>query len=179
MNGMINPFIPEKIRKLDGVAAISYGLSSYGYDLTLASKQFQTFCHIPGTVVDPKRFNFLNLVDLPLEADRLGQFFVTRHHSYSLGYTHEKLKIPSDITAIFIGKSTYARCGIIVNTTPGEAGWEGHLTLEISNASDADCRVYANEGICQALFFKGDPCEMPYGNGKYQGQRAGVTLAKV
>jgi dCTP deaminase len=177
--GMINPFVPEKIRKLDDIAAISYGLSSYGYDLTLAPQQFQTFCHIPGTVVDPKRFNPLNLVDLPLEVDRFGQFFVTRHHSYSLGYVHEKLKIPSDITVLFIGKSTYARCGIIVNTTPGEAGWEGHLTLEISNASDADCRVYANEGICQALFFRGEPCLKPYGDGKYQNQTAGVTLARM
>jgi dCTP deaminase len=100
-------------------------------------------------------------------------------HTYGLGVTVERLCIPANVTVVFIGKSTYARSGIIINTTPGEAGWEGNLTLEISNSSDSDCRIYANEGICQALFYEGEPCDQPYGDGKYQGQGSGVTLARV
>jgi len=177
--GMITPFVPEKIRKIDDIAAISFGASSYGYDLRLAPDQFKSFRHIPGTVINPKRFNPKNLEDDPLHTDEDGSFFIARHHSYSLAYVYDYLKIPEDITVLFIGKSTYARCGIIVNTTPAEAGWEGHLTLEISNSADADVRIYAMEGICQALFFRGEPCSKPYGQGKYQNQAAGVTLARV
>jgi dCTP deaminase len=177
--GMITPFVPEKIRKVDDIAAISFGASSYGYDLRLAPDQFKSFRHIPGTVINPKRFNSKNLEDDPLHTDEDGSFFIARHHSYSLAYVYDYLKIPEDITVLFIGKSTYARCGIIVNTTPAEAGWEGHLTLEISNSADADVRIYAMEGICQALFFRGEPCLKPYGQGKYQNQAAGVTLARV
>lgn len=177
--GMITPFVPEKIRKVDDIAAISFGASSYGYDLRLAPDQFKSFRHIPGTVINPKRFNPKNLEDDPLHTDEDGSFFIARHHSYSLAYVYDYLKIPEDITVLFIGKSTYARCGIIVNTTPAEAGWEGHLTLEISNSADADVRIYAMEGICQALFFRGEPCLKPYGQGKYQNQVAGVTLARV
>lgn len=187
--GMIEPFVPEKIRKVEAlhtegstipsIPAISFGTSSYGYDLRLAPDEFKSFRHIPGTVINPKRFNPLNLEDTPLQSDEDGQFFIARHFSYSLGHVLERLKIPSDITVLFIGKSTYARCGLIVNLTPGEAGWEGHLTLEISNSSGADCRIYANEGICQALFFRGNPCATPYGDGKYQNQAAGVTLARI
>jgi dCTP deaminase len=177
--GMITPFVPEKIRKVDDIAAISFGASSYGYDLRLAPDQFKSFRHIPGTVINPKRFNPKNLEDDPLHTDEDGSFFMARHHSYSLAYVYDYLKIPEDITVLFIGKSTYARCGIIVNTTPAEAGWEGHLTLEISNSADADVRIYAMEGICQALFFRGEPCLKPYGQGKYQNQAAGVTLARV
>jgi dCTP deaminase len=177
--GMITPFVPEKIRKVDDIAAISFGASSYGYDLRLAPDQFKSFRHIPGTVINPKRFNPKNLEDDPLHTDEDGSFFIARHHSYSLAYVYDYLKIPKDITVLFIGKSTYARCGIIVNTTPAEAGWEGHLTLEISNSAEADVRIYAMEGICQALFFRGEPCLKPYGQGKYQNQAAGVTLARV
>jgi dCTP deaminase len=177
--GMITPFVPEKIRKVDDIAAISFGASSYGYDLRLAPDQFKSFRHIPGTVINPKRFNSKNLEDDPLHTDEDGSFFIARHHSYSLAYVYDYLKIPEDITVLFIGKSTYARCGIIVNTTPAEAGWEGHLTLEISNSAEADVRIYAMEGICQALFFRGEPCLKPYGQGKYQNQAAGVTLARV
>jgi dCTP deaminase len=177
--GMITPFVPEKIRKVDDIAAISFGASSYGYDLRLAPDQFKSFRHIPGTVINPKRFNPKNLEDDPLHTDEDGSFFIARHHSYSLAYVYDYLKIPEDITVLFIGKSTYARCGIIVNTTPAEAGWEGHLTLEISNSAEADVRIYAMEGICQALFFRGEPCLKPYGQGKYQNQAAGVTLARV
>ena len=179
--GMITPFVPEKIKKVydEGIPAISFGSSSYGYDLRLAPDQFKTFRHIPGTVINPKRFNPKNLEDALLLNDEDGLFYVASHHSYSLSYLYERLVIPPDITVLFIGKSTYARCGIIVNTTPGEAGWQGNLTLEISNSGPADVRIYANEGICQALFFRGEPCLTPYGDGKYQNQAAGVTLARV
>jgi dCTP deaminase len=187
--GMISPFESKKVRRRltpadepgsRGIGAISYGCSSYGYDLTLSSEDFRIFRHVPGLIVDPKRFD-----ESCLERARVvcggssGSYFILPAHTYALGVVVERLKLPANITAQFIGKSTYARCGIIVNLTPGEAGWEGHLTLEISNSSGADCRIYANEGICQALFYEGVPCDTPYGDGKYQGQAGGVTLAKV
>lgn len=188
--GMISPFEPGKVRRIiigetaDGAsqlaaAAISYGTSSYGYDLRLAPHDFRVFRHVPGLIVDPKSFDDRCLAPAELHEDKRGAFFILPAHTYALGVVIERLKLPSNVTAQFIGKSTYARCGVIVNTTPGEAGWEGHLTVEISNSSGADCRIYANEGICQALFFEGVPCDQPYGAGKYQGQAAGVTLARV
>ena len=178
--GMISPFCPQKVRKIaHDSPAISYGLSSYGYDLTLSAKDFRIFRHVPGLIVNPKRFDDRCLAPAELQTDDDGAFFILPAHTYALGATVERQKLPANVTAQYIGKSTYARCGIIVNTTPGEAGWEGHLTLEISNSSGADCRIYANEGICQALFFEGAPCRTPYGDGKYQQQAAGVTLARV
>jgi dCTP deaminase len=190
---MISPFEPGKIREVEAHfpgapfppgkytrKVISYGTSSYGYDLTLSPKDFRIFRHVPGLIVDPKNFDDRCLAHAELHHDeRAGDYFILPGHTYSLGAVIPYLKLPSNVTAQFIGKSTYARCGIIVNLTPGEAGWEGHLTLEISNSSGADCRIYANEGICQALFYEGVPCDRPYGNGKYQGQAAGVTLARV
>lgn len=160
---------------------VSYGLSSYGYDLRLSPKEFKIFRHIPGTVVDPKRFNPQNLVDAELHSDETGDFFIIPAHSYGLGVAVEKLNIPDNITCLFIGKSTYARCGLIANLTPGEAGWKGHLTLEFSNSSAADIRVYANEGVVQALFLEGDLCNTSYADrsGKYQDQPESVTLAKI
>jgi dCTP deaminase len=188
--GMISPFEPEKIREVEVdnshgeiqyARAISYGTSSYGYDLRLSPYEFRIFQHVPGLIVDPKAFDDRCLVPAKLHVDQMDGsfFFILPAHTYALGVVIERLKLPANVTAQFIGKSTYARCGIIVNLTPGEAGWEGHLTLEISNSSGADCRIYANEGICQALFYEGVPCDNPYGDGKYQGQAAGVTLAKV
>jgi len=116
-----------------------------------------------------------------LHADESGQFFILPGRSYGLGVAIERLKLPDDISAICVGKSTYARCGIIANLTPAEAGWAGHLTLEFSNASAADCRLYANEGIVQMLFFRGEPCETCYSKrkGKYQGQTQRIVAAKV
>jgi dCTP deaminase len=152
--GMIKPFQSNLVRHLEPdnkqKPVLSYGCSSYGYDLRLSSKEFLIFRHIPA-------------------------------HSYGLGVALEKMKVPENITVICIGKSTYARLGIIVNTTPAEAGWEGHLTLEFSNSSGADCRIYAEEGICQLLFFEGDPCSTTYEDrrGKYQNQPEKVTLAKI
>lgn len=189
--GMITPFEYDKIRKVENplpghapyghfqLPVISYGCSSYGYDLRLAPHDFRIFHHVPGLIIDPKDFDDRCLVSTELQEDERGKYFILPAHTYALGVTVERLKLPRNITALFIGKSTYARCGIIVNTTPGEAGWEGYLTLEISNSSGADCRIYANEGICQALFMEGSPCDQPYGNGKYQDQKHAVTLAKI
>jgi dCTP deaminase len=188
--GMISPFEPGKIREVEVddwhgetryARAISFGTSSYGYDLRLSPIDFRIFQHVPGLIVDPKRFDDRCLVSAELQVDPLdgSRFFILPAHTYALGVVIERLKLPANVTAQFIGKSTYARCGVIVNLTPGEAGWEGYLTLEMSNSSGADCRIYANEGICQALFYEGVPCDSPYGDGKYQGQDAGVTLAKA
>lgn len=180
--GMITPFEPELIREVEDHRVLSYGCSSYGYDLRLSPKEFFTFRHIPGTIVDPKAFNPANLAPSPLYHDpHKGSYFVLPAHSYGLGVAMEELCLPEDVTALFIGKSTYARCGVIANLTPGEAGWKGHLTLELSNSSGADCRIYANEGIVQALFFKGERCSTSYADraGKYQNQGHGVVTARV
>lgn len=193
-NGMITPFEPGKVRSVaepepDVPASnmystfqrpvISYGCSSYGYDLTLSPDDFRIFQHVPGLIVDPKNFDERCLVQAKLNHDEQGSYFILPGHTYALGATREQQKLPANVTAKYIGKSTYARCGVIVNLTPGEAGWEGFLTVEISNSSGADCRIYANEGICQALFYEGVPCDKPYGDGKYQGQDSGVTVAKI
>ena len=183
--GMINPFQSNLVRHLEPDnqerPVLSFGCSSYGYDLRLSSKEFLIFRHVPGTVMNPKKFNPNNLEKTVLHNDEDGDFFILPAHSYGLGVALEKMKVPENITVICIGKSTYARLGIIVNTTPAEAGWEGHLTLEFSNSSGADCRIYANEGICQLLFFEGDPCATTYEDrrGKYQNQPEKVTLAKI
>ena len=183
--GMLNPFQSKLIRHLDPKqkkkAVLSYGCSSYGYDLRLSSNEFLIFRHVPGTVMNPKNFNPNNLERTPLHKDKDGAYFILPAHSYGLGVALERMRVPENITVICLGKSTYARLGIIVNTTPAEAGWEGHLTLEFSNSSGADCRIYANEGICQILFFEGDPCETTYNDrkGKYQNQQEEVTLAKI
>jgi dCTP deaminase len=184
--GMIEPFVPGLVR-WRGMSPphglLSFGTSSYGYDLRLSAKEFLIFRHVPGTVMDPKRFNPKNLEPAPLhhDEDGNGRYFILPAHSYGLGVALERLRVPPNITVICLGKSTYARSGIIVNTTPAEASWEGHLTLEFSNSSGADCRIYAQEGICQLLFFEGDPCETTYAEraGKYQGQPERVTLARV
>lgn len=184
-HNMIHPFVPELVRKVDNAAGVlpvlSYGLSSYGYDLRLSPKDFRVFRHIPGTVVDPKNFSKANLEAAPLHSDSDGDYFILPAHSYGLGVALERLQIPSNITCLFIGKSTYARCGLVWNLTPGEAGWVGHLTLEVSNSSDTDCRIYANEGVIQALFLEGDECHTSYAarQGKYQDQPESVVVARV
>jgi dCTP deaminase len=195
--GMITPYLGTLIREVDdhrtwqdgprtvtskGIRrVISYGASSYGYDLRLSPKEFLIFRHVPGTVVDPKNFSPANLESVPLHRDGNGDYFILPAHSYGLGVAMEHLILPSDITALFIGKSTYARTGVIANLTPGEAGWRGHLTLEFSNSSGADVRIYANEGIVQALFFRGQPCATSYHDraGKYQDQPERVVTAKA
>jgi dCTP deaminase len=179
-DGMIEPYVGSLVREVDRRRAISYGASSYGYDLRLSPKEFLIFRHIPGTVINPKRFNPANLEPAPLHHDEDGDFFILPGHSYGLGVALEHLAIPPDITAQFIGKSTYARCGLIANLTPGEAGWRGHLTLEFSNSSAADVRIYANEGVVQAIFFRGEPCATSYEDraGKYQDQPHQVVVAR-
>lgn len=183
--GMIAPFESALVRRMElngtSVPVISYGLSSFGYDIRLSPKEFRIFRHVPGTVIDPKHFNPDNLEMTQLRADEYGDYFVLPAHSYGLGVALERLAIPENITTICIGKSTYARCGIIANLTPAEAGWRGYLTLEFSNSSSADCRIYANEGVVQLLFLEGDPCQVSYDTrqGKYQDQAEVVTLAKV
>lgn len=185
---MIQPFCGSLVREVlrleeqpTTLKVLSYGCSSYGYDLRLSPKEFLIFRHVPGTVVDPKAFNQQNLEQATLHSDATGDYFILPARSYGLGVAIERLEIPDNITCLFIGKSTYARCGVIANLTPGEAGWRGHLTLEFSNSSGADCKIYANEGIVQTLFFEGEPCDTTYHDrsGKYQDQADQVTLARV
>jgi len=180
-NGMIEPFEPRLVSQVGGHRVLSFGLSSYGYDIRLSPKDFRIFRHIPGTVIDPKAFNPKNLEQVELKHDAQGDYFILPAHSYGLGVALEYLRIPPNISVLCIGKSTYARIGCIANLTPAEAGWEGHLTLEISNASHADCRIYAGEGIVQLLFFEGEPCDIFYAHrqGKYQHQKEEVTLPRV
>ena len=179
--GMIRPFVPRLVRRVKNTPVISHGLSSYGYDIRLSPADFRIFRHVPGTVIDPKSFNPHNLEHAKLHKDTHGAFFILPAHSYGLGVALEKLEIPDNITVVCIGKSTYARVGCIANITPAEAGWKGYLTLEISNASHADCRIYAGEGVVQLLFFEGEPCRTTYAtrSGKYQNQKREVTLPRV
>jgi dCTP deaminase len=183
--GMIEPFQSALVRHLEPEdqrkPVLSYGCSSYGYDIRLSAKEFLIFRHVPGTVMNPKRSNPANLEPASLHKDGDGRYFILPAHTYGLGVALERIRVPPNITVICLGKSTYARLGIIANMTPAEASWEGHLTLEFSNSSGADCRIYAEEGICQLLFFEGDPCETTYQDreGKYQGQAEKVVLARV
>ncbi len=181
---LIEPFTPSLVNvSVSGERLLSYGLSSFGYDIRLSEREFWIFKHIPGTVVDPKNFNPDNLerAELHTDAETGAQFFILPANSYGLGVSVEHLKIPNNISCLAIGKSTYARCGIIANTTPAEPGWQGHLTLEFSNSSKADCRIYALEGVVQLLFFEGEPCAIDYSQraGKYQDQTEQVTVAKA
>lgn len=169
-NGMIEPFI--EAQKREGV--ISYGLSSYGYDARVAD-EFKIFTNVDNAVVDPKRFDETSFVD------RKTDVCVIPPNSFVLARTVEYFRIPRDVLVVCLGKSTYARCGLIVNVTPLEPEWEGHVTLEISNTTPLPAKVYANEGLCQFLFFQGaSPCEVSYADraGKYMKQR-GVTLARI
>ncbi|MEM1427709.1 MAG: dCTP deaminase, partial [Cyanobacteria bacterium P01_H01_bin.130] len=184
--GMITPFEDRLIRRVsqdDGGdrPVISYGLSSYGYDIRLSPKEFRIFRHVPGTVVDPKHFNPRNLESTDLQEDEHGKFFIIPGHSYGLGVALEMLEVPPTATVICIGKSTYARAGLIANLTPAEAGWRGHLTLEFSNSSPADMKIYANEGVVQLLFFEGEPCQVSYETrqGKYQDQPESIVIPRV
>jgi dCTP deaminase len=168
--GMIAPY-QEKLQR-EGV--ISYGLSSYGYDARLA-EEFKIFTNIDNAIVDPKNFSDTSFVN------RKTDVCVIPPNSFALARTVEYFKIPRDILVICLGKSTYARCGLIVNVTPLEPEWEGHVTLEISNTTPLPARVYANEGVCQFLFLKADSlCETSYADrgGKYMKQ-TGVTLPRM
>jgi len=167
---MIDPFTDAQIRQ----GVISYGLSSYGYDVRIAD-DFKIFTNINSTIVDPKHFDPRSFVDFK------GEVCVIPPNSFALARTVEYFRVPRDVLVITLGKSTYARCGIIVNVTPLEPEWEGIVTLEVSNTTPLPARIYAGEGIAQMLFFQSDEaCETSYAdkNGKYQGQQ-GLTLPKM
>ncbi len=169
-HGMIEPFVENQVR----AGVVSYGVSSYGYDIRVAD-EFKVFTNINTTVVDPKSFDPRSFVDLKSDV------CIVPPNSFALARTIEYFRIPRDVLTICLGKSTYARCGIIVNVTPFEPEWEGTATLEISNTTPLPARIYANEGIAQVLFFQSDePCERSYADkkGKYQAQRQ-VTLPKI
>jgi dCTP deaminase len=170
-HGMISPFSEKQVK--EGV--ISYGLSSYGYDLRVAD-EWKIFTNVNSAIIDPKNFDEKSFVSV--KADSI----IVPPNSFALARSIEYFKIPRDVLTICVGKSTYARCGIIVNVTPFEPEWEGWVTLEISNTTPLPAKVYANEGLCQILFFQGDePCEVSYAdrNGKYQKQPQGVVLPKL
>lgn len=167
---MINPFNDRQMR--DGV--ISYGVSSYGYDLRVAD-EFKIFTNVNSSIVDPKHFDSKSFIDVK------GSSILVPPNSFALARSVEYFKIPRDVLTICVGKSTYARCGIIVNVTPFEPEWEGFVTLEISNTTPLPAKIYSNEGLCQILFFQGDePCETSYKDkaGKYQKQQ-GIVLPKL
>jgi len=174
-HGMIEPFEPGQIRAgADGGKMISYGTSSYGYDVRCAD-EFKVFTNINSTIVDPKAFDARSFVDVR------GQVCIVPPNSFALARTVEYFRIPRQVLTICLGKSTYARCGIIVNVTPLEPEWEGHVTLEFSNTTPLPAKIYANEGVAQMLFLESDEvCSTSYRDrgGKYQGQQ-GVTLPKA
>ncbi len=169
--GMIEPFAPSQIRMVDGKRVISFGTSSYGYDVRCAP-EFKIFTNIHSSIVDPKHFDDNSFVE------RTGDSCIIPPNSFALARTVEYFRIPRNVLTVCLGKSTYARCGIIVNVTPLEPEWEGHVTLEFSNTTPLPAKIYANEGVAQMLFFASDEvCETSYRDrgGKYQGQ-IGVTL---
>ncbi len=170
LKGMIEPFSEEQVR--EGV--ISYGLSSYGYDIRIAP-EFKIFTNVNNVIIDPKGFVGGEFVDFE------GDVCIIPPNSFALGRSIEYIKMPRDLLAICLGKSSYARCGIIVNVTPLEPEWEGHITIEISNTTPLPAKIYANEGIAQLIFLKANEvCEVSYKDkhGKYQGQK-GITLPRV
>ena len=173
-NQLIKPFEKEQIREVDNKKVISYGVSSYGYDVRCAN-EFKIFTNTFSSVVDPKNFDEKTFVDIQ------DSECIIPPNSFALARTVEYFKIPRSILTLCLGKSTYARCGIIVNVTPLEPEWEGHVTLEFSNTTNLPAKIYANEGVAQMLFFESDQvCKTSYKDrgGKYQGQ-TGVTLPKT
>lgn len=173
--GMIEPFVEGQVKKLeDGSRAISYGLSSYGYDLRV-SREFKVFTNVFNTVVDPKNFDSKSFVDIETDV------CIVPPNSFALARSVEYFRIPREALTICVGKSTYARCGIIVNVTPFEPEWEGHVTLEISNTTPLPAKIYANEGLAQVVFFaSSEVCETSYADreGKYMKQ-TGITIPRM
>ena len=172
--GMIEPFEAGQVKEVKGRRVVSYGTSSYGYDIR-CSTEFKIFTNINSTIVDPKEFDAKNFVDYT------GEVCIIPPNSFALARTVEYFRIPRNVLTICLGKSTYARCGIIVNVTPLEPEWEGHVTLEFSNTTPLPARVYANEGVAQVIFLESDEvCDTSYKDrgGKYQGQK-GVTLPRI
>ena len=173
-HGMIEPFEAGQVREANGQRIVSYGTSSYGYDIR-CSDEFKLFTNLNSTIVDPKNFDPSSFVDIKADA------CIIPPNSFALARTVEYFRIPRNVLTICLGKSTYARCGIIVNVTTFEPVWEGYVTLEFSNTTPLPAKIYANEGVAQVLFFKGDePPLVSYKDkkGKYQGQ-SGVTLPRL
>ncbi|MDZ7752006.1 MAG: dCTP deaminase [Gammaproteobacteria bacterium] len=173
-HGLIEPFEPRQVRADADGPVISYGTSSYGYDIRCAD-EFKIFTNINSAIVDPKNFDDSSFVDIKSDV------CIIPPNSFALARTVEYFRVPRNVLVVCLGKSTYARCGIIVNVTPLEPEWEGHVTLEFSNTTPLPAKVYANEGVAQVLFFESDDvCETSYGDraGKYQGQ-TGVTLPRA
>jgi dCTP deaminase len=171
---MIEPFEAGQVREVAGQRIVSYGTSSYGYDIR-SSNEFKIFTNINSTIVDPKAFDPKSFIDFT------GDVCIIPPNSFALARTVEYFRIPRNVLTVCLGKSTYARCGIIVNVTPFEPEWEGYVTLEFSNTTPLPAKIYANEGVAQVIFFESDEvCETSYRDrgGKYQGQK-GVTLPKI
>jgi len=176
-HSMIDPFVPHQVKMADGQRIVSYGTSSYGYDIRCAD-EFKVFTNLNSTIVDPKNFDENSFVDVSGKG-----YCIIPPNSFALARTVEYFRIPRNVMTVCLGKSTYARCGIIVNVTPFEPEWEGYVTLEFSNTTPLPAKIYANEGVAQVLFFEADAddvCETSYRDrgGKYQGQ-IGVTLPKT
>jgi dCTP deaminase len=174
-HGMIEPFEPTLVREVNGNKIVSYGTSSYGYDIRCAD-EFRVFTNINSTIVDPKNFDPSSFVEVSGK-----NYCVIPPNSFALARTVEYFRIPRNVLTVCLGKSTYARCGIIVNVTPFEPEWEGYVTLEFSNTTPLPAKIYAGEGCAQVIFFEADEvCETSYRDrgGKYQGQ-VGVTLPKI
>lgn len=171
---MISPFEPALVRVHDSSKVISYGLSSFGYDIRVAD-QFLIFSNADCQLVDPKNLDPAAFIRKKTHA------CVIPPNSFALAYSVERFKMPRDVMALVLGKSTYARVGIVVNVTPLEPGWEGHVTIEISNTTPVPVKVYADEGIAQCLFFRGESCSVSYADraGKYQGQGPEVVLPRA
>jgi len=181
---MITPYIKEQVRRVDHKAAISFGLSSFGYDVTLGNS-VDVFVALGDKPIDPKHFdrNHLKRLDVVKAPHGNGYVVELPPHSYALGHTIERFKLPADVLVICLGKSTYARSGLIVNTTPAEPGWEGQLTLEFANPTPSPVLLYVGEGIAQFLFLRGERPATTYadrsgGPGKYQNQ-SGITPPRV
>lgn len=196
--GLISPFINKIQREDSNIKIISKGLSSFGYDISLSDKDFRVFLHpiyfpifIPriikrlftnkSLIIDPKEFSEDFLINMEVKEDSKGRYFILPPLSYALGVSVEYINLPRYLTAICIGKSTYARAALHLNTTPLESGWFGNITLEMQNALWLPIKVYVNEGIAQLLFLEGEPCLTSYADrkGKYQDQPESVVLAKV
>ena len=179
---LIDPFDPKLVREFNGRRIISAGASSYGYDMRLAGDGFRVFSPIHAREIDPKHFDEQSLVEPPLRTAEDGSsYYLLAPHSYALGVTVETFSMPRNVTGIAMGKSTYARAGLLVNTTPLEAGWVGRLVVELANLADLPLRIYVNEGIGQVVFLQSDEdCDTSYQDrgGKYQGQ-TGLTYSKL
>lgn len=184
---MIKPFHPKQIREVEClesfsmVPAISKGVSSFGYDFPLSDKEFKICFNTAGAIIDPKSSSTAHLAPVESIHDEKGEYFILPGRTWGLGVLSPLLRVPDDVLVIFLGKSTLARHGILLNVTPAEPGWQGHLTVEITNSGPNPCRIYANEGICQGVFLKGDRPAVTYGDrkGKYQDQQHEITHARL